>query len=72
MSKPNFADFIKQIHAQVHEPQAAPDPSYVFDIGYALGKLTAHYKRKMSEIEADEFDRGMMDGYAVGHLTKLQ
>jgi hypothetical protein len=72
MSKPTFADFLKQAHAIVHEPEAAPDPSHVFNIGYALGKLTAHYKKKMSDQEAEDFDRGMLDGYAVGHLARLQ
>ena len=50
MSKPTFADFVKELHAQVHDPRAATDTSTVFDIGYALGKLTAHYKRKMTEL----------------------
>jgi hypothetical protein len=72
MSKLNFTDFLRRAHAQVHVPGAASDASQVFDIGYTLGKLTAHYKRKMSESEAEEFDRGMVDGYAVGHLTRLQ
>ena len=72
MSKLNFKDFLRRAHAQVHDPGAARDPSYVFNIGYSLGKLTAHYKRKMSDAEAEEFDQGMVDGYAVGHLTRLQ
>ena len=72
MSTPTFADFVKELHAQVHEPRAATDTSTVFDIGYALGKLTAHYKRKMTELEQDDFDRGMLDGFAVGHLIRLQ
>jgi hypothetical protein len=72
MTKPTFADFLKRAHAQVHEPKAGTDPTCVFDIGYALGKLTAHYKRKMTESESEEFDRGMMNGYEIGHLTKLQ
>ena len=68
---PKFGDFLKQAHKLVHDDEAAPDPSHVFDIGYALGKLTAHYKRKMNDTEAEAFDRGMVDGYAVGHLSRL-
>ena len=68
---PKFSEFLRLAHKLVHDGDAAHDPSHVFDIGYSLGKLTAHYKRKMSETEADEFDRGLMDGYAVGHLTRL-
>ena len=72
MKKPNFTDFLKQAHAIAHEPKAAHDTSHVFDIGYALGKLTAHYKRKMTEVEQDDFDRGMIDGYTVGNLARMQ
>lgn len=72
MNKPTFADFLKRAHAQIHEPKAATDPACVFDIGYALGKLAAHYKRKMTAHESEEFDQGMLSGYEVGHLTKLQ
>ena len=72
MSKPTFADFVKELHSQVHDPRAATDTSTVFDIGYALGKLTAHYKRKMTEVEQDDFDRGMIDGYTVGNLARMQ
>jgi hypothetical protein len=68
---PKFADFLRKAHKIIHELDAGKDPSKVFDIGYSLGRLTAHYKRKMTEQEAEEFDKGMMDGYAVGHLTRL-
>lgn len=72
MSKPTFADFLKQLHQVAHEPRAAADTSCVFDIGYSVGKLTAHYKRKMTEDEQDDFDRGMLDGYTIGRIIRLQ
>lgn len=72
MEPKTFADFLKTIHEQVHVKEAAADTSQVFDIGYALGKLCAHYKRKLTEDELTDFDKGMLLGYDVGFLHRVQ
>ena len=69
MNQTQFQKFLASLHR--HVEQNARPQRHQYDIGYAIGKLVAHYKHKYTEIESHEFDMGISDGVDVGSVTKV-